>query len=134
MTKVLQVLILILGLAVFAAAQNVSGRSGRTTLTGTVYDVYGARIVKSKISAVNQKGEKFEALTDDEGVYTLNLPYNEYKPSSVGFKIAKYDITVEAGLPGFEKYILKDFKVVGQYISKMYLDFALDIVPTIIID
>ena len=118
MMKVLQILSLILSLAVFANAQ-------KTVLTGNVYDAYGALIVKSKVTAVNQKGEKFEAFTNEDGAYTLNLPYNEYQPANVGFRIAKYDLIVEAH--GFEKFTLKDFKVVGQYVDKMRLDFALDV-------
>jgi len=35
------------------------------------------------------------------------------------------------GPSGFEKYILKDFKVIGEYNSKMQLDFALDVLTII---
>ncbi len=63
--KISWILVLIVGLAVFANAQ-------KGVLTGTVYDANGAVIVKSKVTAVNQKGEKFEATTNDEGVYSLN--------------------------------------------------------------
>lgn len=115
--KVLQTLVLILSLAVLVNAQ-------KTVLTGSVYDANGAVVVNSKVTAVNQKGEKFENYTNDDGVYTLNLPYNEYQPA-YSFKVAKYDITVEAH--GFEKFTLKDFKVTGKYAKKMQLDFALDV-------
>ncbi len=116
--KILQTLGLILGLAVFANAQ-------KTILSGTVYDANGARIVKSKVTAVNQKGEKLETFTNDEGIYTLNLTYNPYQPGSFSYRLAKYDITVEAF--GFENFTLKDFKVTGGYNDKMQLDFALDV-------
>lgn len=115
--KILQTLALIIGLAVFANAQ-------KTTLSGTVYDANGAVIVKSKVTAIDQKGGKFETLTNDEGVYTLNLTYNPYEPV-FSYRLAKYDITVEA--VGFEKFTLKDFKVTGKYTEKMRLDFALDV-------
>ena len=59
--KILQNLVLIIGLAICVNAQ-------KTTLTGTVYDANGAVIVKSKVTAVNQKGEKFEAVTNEDGV------------------------------------------------------------------
>ena len=114
--KVLQILVLIFSLTVVTTAQ-------KAILTGSVCDANGAVIVKSKVTAVNQNGEKFEALTNEDGIYTLNLPYNDYQPTYT-FRIAKYDITVESN--GFEKFTLKDFKVVGKYAKQMYLDFALD--------
>jgi hypothetical protein len=102
-----------------------SKSSNKTSiLTGNVYDPMGALIVNAKVTAVNQKGEKFETHTNDEGVYTLNLPFNEYQPT-FSYRIAKYDITVE--FVGFEKFILKDFKIIGGYAEKMHLDFALDV-------
>lgn len=95
-----------------------------STLSGTVYDANGARIFKAKVTAVNQKGEKFETLTNDEGAYTLNLTYIPIVPG-FSYKMAKYDITVEAA--GFETFTLKDFKVTGKYTAKMQLDLALDV-------
>ena len=115
--KILQTLILIFGLAVFANAQ-------KTNLSGTVYDANGAVIVKSKVTAVNQKGEKFETLTNEDGVYKLDLTYIPVEPG-FSYKMAKYDITVEAA--GFEKFTLQNFKVTGKYTAKMQLDFALDV-------
>ena len=115
--KILQTLVLILGLTVFANAQ-------KTVLSGTVYDANGAVIVKSKVTALNQKGEKFETFTNNEGVYTLNLTYIPVEPG-FSYKMAKYDLTVEA--EGFEKFTLKDFNVTGKYTKKMQLDFALDV-------
>ena len=116
--KVLQILFLVLGLAVCINAQ-------KAILTGTVFDANGAVIPKSKVTATNQKGDKYEAFTNEDGIYKLDLPYNEYKPNP-NFRIAKYEISVEGGLPGFEKYTLKDFKIVGKYVLEMKLDFALD--------
>lgn len=115
--KLLQTLVLIFGLAVFANAQ-------KTVLSGTVYDAVGAVIVKSKVTAVNQKGEKFETFTNGEGVYTLNLTYLPVEPG-FSYKMARYEITIEAA--GFEAFTLKDFKVTGKYTTKMQLDFALDV-------
>lgn len=116
--KILQVLFTIVGFAVFANAQTA-------VLTGRIFDANGAVIVKSKVTAVNQKGENFVAFTNEDGFYKLNLPYNKYKPT-FDFKIAKYDITVEGGLTGFERFTLKGFKVVGEYNGQMQIDFALD--------
>jgi hypothetical protein len=116
--KVLQVLLVLFCVAVGVSAQ-------KTILTGTVYDANGAVIVKSKVAAVNPQGEKFEALTNNEGIYELNLPY---KRTSY-FKAAKYDVTVEAH--GFETLTLKDFKVIGGFTGKMQLDLALDVLVMI---
>lgn len=117
--KFLQILVLILGLAALVNAQ-------KAILTGTVYDANGAVIIKAKVTAVNQKGEKFEAFTNDEGIYVLTLPYKDYD-STPNFKIAKYDITVDRENFGFEKFVLKDFKFVGKFNVQMNIDFALDV-------
>ncbi len=115
--KILQILVLMFGLVVAANAQ-------KAVLTGSVYDPNGSLIVNSKITAVNQKGEKFVALTNEEGVYILNLPLDKYKPI-LNQKITKYEITVES--PNFEKFILKNFKFIGSSKGQMNLDFALDV-------
>lgn len=106
----------------------------KSTLTGNVYDANGSLIVKAKITAINEKGEKFEAVTNDEGTYHLYLPFNPYH-SKIEFKVARYEITVVK--EGFEKNSVKDFKFVPSSKSKMYLDFALDVfvnINTIIVD
>ncbi len=94
-------------------------------LTGTVYDPTGAVIAKTKVTAVSRNGEKFETLTNQDGEYELNLPFNEYKPGIPNQKVASYEITVESA--GFKKFVLKDFKFVNSSKGKMYLDFSLDI-------
>jgi hypothetical protein len=107
--KVLQILILVFTLSVFASAQ-------KAILTGTVYDPSGAVIPKTKISAKNEKGVTIETETNDDGVYVLNLP-------CLYQGIEKYEIAVEHF--GFEKFVLKDFNFVS--VGKMYLDIALDV-------
>ncbi len=117
--KVLQILVLIFGFVVLANAQ-------KAILSGTVYDANGAVILDTKITAINDRGEKFKALTNDEGIYILDLPFDLYdRKTSAGFKIAKYEITVEH--KHFKKYLLKDFNFVPSYKGKMYLDIALDV-------
>ena len=104
---------------------------GQSILTGIVYDPVGAVIPKSIVTAVNQKGEKFETLANENGEYTLNLPFKVNMTGSGGFSgTVKYEITVEAGMPGFEKAVLKDFRFVGAYNGKMRLDFALDVISS----
>ncbi|MDQ2747095.1 MAG: carboxypeptidase-like regulatory domain-containing protein, partial [Acidobacteriota bacterium] len=45
---------------------------------------------------------------------------------SSNFRIAKFEIVVDAQYLGFEKYSLKDFKFVPVYLGKMIFDIALD--------
>ena len=118
--KVLQILVLIFGLVVLVDAQ-------KSALTGTVYDASGAVISKAKLTAVNEEGEKFETVTNDEGIYVLNLLFNSVDTkTSVDSKVAKYEITVDMENRGFEKFVLKDFKFVPSSKGKMNLDIALD--------
>jgi hypothetical protein len=113
------IFVLILGSTVFAFAQ-------KAVLSGTVYDANGAVIPETIITATNEKGEKFATLTNGEGFYVLNLPFNQYESkSSAGFKVAKYAISAEQ--KHFEKFVLKDFKFVPSTNGKMNLDIALDV-------
>lgn len=119
--KILQILVLMLGLFIITNAQ-------KSTLTGSVYDANGAVIIDAEVTAINKKGEKIIAKTSENGFYVLELPYNPYNPSSSGnngFKIAEYDIIVESEY--FERFVLKNFKFVPSYKGKMFLDFALNI-------
>jgi len=119
--KAFQILALIFGLVVLTNAQ-------KPVLSGTVYDASGAVVPGAKVTAIGEKGERFEAETNDEGVYILNLPFNLYDSKSVSsdFRIAKYEIIVDLTNRGFEKFVLKDFKFVPSYKGKMNLDIALD--------
>jgi hypothetical protein len=59
----------------------------RVLLTGTVYDVNHAVIIWSEVTAQNAEGKNFWAVTNDEGVYKIELPLDEYR--------------IEANAPGF---------------------------------
>ncbi len=121
--KFLQVLILISGLVVFVNSQT----NNKAVLSGTVYDANGAVIPETKITVINEKGEKFETVTNDEGFYMLDLPYNLYNTkSSADFKIAKYEMIFDKENAGFEKFVLKGFKLVPSYKGRMIVDVALD--------
>ena len=98
-----------------------------SVLTGTVYDANGAVIPKVQVYALNENGEKFEAFTNDNGVYVLSLLFNLYDSASTtkSYRIAKYDLVVEA-VNGFSKFVAKDFKFVPSYKGKMIFDIALD--------
>lgn len=103
-----------------------NGFKNQAILSGTVYDANGAVIPETKVMATNEKDERFETITNDEGIYVLNLPFNLYDTrKSADFKIAKYTISVEQ--KHFEKFVLKDFKFVPSTNGKMNLDIALDV-------
>ena len=119
--RISQVLVLIFGLTIFVNAQ-------KAFLSGTLYDAVGAVIPEVKVTAVNEKGEKFETVTNNDGVYSLSLPYNLYeaRTSSANFKIARFEIIVDLEYRGFEKFVVKDFKFIPAYSGKMFFDIALD--------
>lgn len=112
-----KIFVLVFGLAVFANGQ-------KAVLSGAVYDANGAVVPETVVIAINEKGEKFGTLTNSEGIYVLNLPFNPYN-SKADFKIAKYEITAEH--KHFKKYVLKDFKFVPSTNRKMNLDIALEV-------
>jgi hypothetical protein len=93
-------------------------------LTGTVYDAYGAVIVKAKVRALAGDGRTFDTTTNEDGVYVLVLPFNKYS-SGIGFKESKYDIIVES--PGFRRSETKGFVFSPSQFGKMYLDLALEV-------
>ncbi len=118
--KFLQILVLILGLVLCANSQP----KDKSILSGTVYDADGSVVVQAIVNAVNEKGEKFETLTNQEGVYSLTLPFNRYDRTPY-FTEAKYDIVVEVN--GFKKSITKSFIFVPSQFGKMQLDIGLEI-------
>ena len=91
--KVLQVLVLILCLAVFATAQ-------RASLSGRIYDQAGAAISETKISLINKDGRSFGASANDDGFYQVDIPPGTYlleaeypkHQSWEKFRIEKYEI------------------------------------------
>lgn len=109
-------------------SENALTNAQKAILSGTIYDAVGAIVPEVKVTAINEKGEKFEAITNNEGVYSLNLPYNLYeaRTSSASFKIAKFEIVVDLEYRGFEKFQIKDFKFIPAYSGKMFFDIALD--------
>lgn len=106
--KSLQVLFLILGLTIFANAQKVN-------LSGKIYDASGAVIPGIKVSA-NSEGSLYEQVTNEEGLFNLNLPvgiYNlEINPRTESFN-------------GFQTIILKNYRIVSADNGKLNLDMSL---------
>ena len=92
-------------------------------LVGTIYDGAGAVIVKAKITAVNSKGESFEAISDKNGDYVLALPIG------TDIRVEKYDLTAESlKVGGFKKTEIKQFIFIPGYSGKMRLDIGLETV------
>ena len=120
--RYLNMLLVILALSISGSSQS----DGNSKLTGIVYDAHGAVVGRAKVAAVSAKGEKFETITDDEGIFVLNLPFSKYDNKSVvNFKEAKYDIIVDS--PGFARSITKGFVFVPSYKGTMHLDIGLEI-------
>ena len=121
--KALQILVLIFGAVVFANTQSAD----KAVLSGTVYDASGAVIPKTSVVFVNQKGERFETTTDENGGYRYYLPASKYETVSnsgsgnESKQLDKYEITFDNPGSGFKKYVVKDFILAG----KMQLDVAL---------
>ncbi len=104
--KVLQTLVLIFGLSVFANAQKIA-------LSGVIYDSQGFVIVGATIKATNKKGENFETKSNDEGIYTINLSPEFYK---ISIKQA-----------GFIKLIINNLKIVNSTYGKINQDIVLEV-------
>jgi hypothetical protein len=118
--KILRILSLVLGLAVLANAQTA-------VLSGTVYDANGSVIVNAKVTAftqIDEKLQKIESNTNDEGVYKLDLPVKQNKETRI-FIITKYVFIVYA--QGFEKFEFKGFNFAPSSKGEMKLDFALNV-------
>ena len=105
--KILQVLVLILGVTVLAKAQEV-------ILTGTIYDFQGAVIPNSKIVATNKNSKVFKTTTNEDGIYKLKL-----KPGIYAIQVPR--------LPGLKGIKFNDYRILITYDGKMNLDISLDI-------
>lgn len=122
--KYLSILFLVLVSVILASAQS----TGQSKLTGTVYDANGAVVGGAKVSAIDGKGQKLETVTNQDGVFVLELAFSRYDTNSVKkFKEAKYDIVVSS--PGFNTSVTKGFVFVPAYGGKMQLDVALEVGP-----
>ena len=68
----------------FGSAQRLTGQEGPpstkrlSTLTGRVFDRNGSVIVGSEVSLAGFRGTKFGAVTNDEGIYSVDLPAGFY--------------------------------------------------------
>src|SRR5215203_4041622 len=104
--KILQILVLIVSLTVFTNAQTV-------LLTGTVYDLNGAVIPGTKVTAKDKSGKTYSAIpSNDEGVYTIPLPAGVY--------------TLEFIAANFHGFTVKEYRIYKAIKGKMSLDIVLN--------
>ncbi|MCA1593647.1 MAG: carboxypeptidase-like regulatory domain-containing protein [Acidobacteria bacterium] len=83
-------------------------------LTGAVYDINGAVIVNGmRIVASDTVGGAYEATTNDEGIYKIELPLGIYR--------------IKVSAPGFCPSRVERFIVVNSTYGKMSLDFVLEV-------
>ena len=104
--KILQILALIFGLGICANAQNTEKIF---VLSGTVYDSVKAVIPATKLIAKNNDGRIFRVISNDEGVYKIELPFGKY--------------TLEFNRDGFKNYIVKNFKNLSETDEIFDVDF-----------
>jgi hypothetical protein len=68
----------------FGSTQRLNGQSGSpatrglSMVSGRVFDQNGAVIVGSEVSLAGDQGAKFGAVTNDEGIYRVDLPAGFY--------------------------------------------------------
>ncbi len=106
--RILQALVLIIGLAVFANAQE---KEKFFTLSGIVHDYSEEKAVVplTEIVAENKDGRSFKTTSDKKGIYKLSIPFGEYTLifHKEGFKITKVLYFENLSLPEktFEAYL-----------------------------
>jgi hypothetical protein len=106
--------VLLLSFGTLAQSRNpVQTNEPKMMLTGVVYDINGAVVVDTLIVAFNKGGKKYEAATNDEGVYQIELPLALY--------------AIEAGASGFCPAQVKRLRIVNSTHGKMSLDFVLEV-------
>jgi len=111
--KFLQVLVLIIGFAVLANAQNVSQRGDKSTLSGTVFDQHGAVISQTKVTFTDNSGKVFAIFTNEDGVYEIELIEGKY--------------TIEFYKAYFKPYKIENYNLAFK--TKMQFDVVLEVKP-----
>jgi hypothetical protein len=121
--KILQVLILIFGLSIIVNGQK---QNETAILTGSVFSQIGEVISDAKITITNEKGKRFETLTDENGNYKIELPVTVYKGDFDIRKlpITKYTIRIE--YRGFRAFEIREFNFIQSKLRNMQLDVALE--------
>ena len=97
-------------LALRATAQNDQPLG---VLTGTVYDINGAVISRSRVFAYGLTGSQYEATTSGEGVYRIQAPPDVY--------------TIVATAPGFCLKRMSRFRLIKTTAGQLALDVVLEV-------
>jgi hypothetical protein len=99
------------------SAQRLTGQSGSAStrgvsiLSGKVFDRNGAVVVGSEVTLAGDKGTRFGAVTNDEGIYRVDLP--------AGF----YNLQIRAD--GFSNFSLECYQVPSE--GRVNLDVTLKV-------
>jgi len=102
-------------------AVSISGQTGNSSqnvdkkviLSGTVYDKNGGVIALAHVVARSFGVKEYQATTNDEGFYKIELPLNVYK--------------IEVNAPGFCPKRVEMFRVRSSPLVQRPLDFVLEI-------
>ncbi len=104
--KILQILVLIFALSICANAQNTKKLF---VLSGTVYDSVKAFVPATKLIAKHKDGRIFRAVSNDDGVYKIKLPFGNY--------------TLKFNKDGFKNYIVNNFENFSETDENFDVDF-----------
>jgi hypothetical protein len=85
-------------------------------LTGTVYETNGSVILHAQLLARSLAGKEYQATTNTEGSYKIELPLDVYK--------------IEASAPGFCPSRVEMFRVRKLTLVQRTLDFVLELPPS----
>lgn len=108
-------LLMFFALSIQAQQKETSAQNNEKviTLSGIVYDITGAVVGNTNVSAKNSENKIFQTKTNDDGVFNLKLiPAN-------------YEIEFEA--VGFKKVKLSKFRVVNSTYGKISQDIVLEV-------
>jgi phosphatidate phosphatase APP1 len=122
--RFLQILVLILVSVLLASGQ----KNGSTAvLTGNIFDQIGDVLPNTKIIVTNQKGQRFETLSDENGSYNINLPVTVYEGNFDIRKlpITKYKVRFETSV--FKSLEIEEFNFIQNKSKKLQLDVALEV-------
>ena len=108
---------LLLMFILISTAQRLTGQGGSSsaqrlsTLSGKVFDRNGSVVVGSEVSLVGENGARFGAVTNDEGIYRVDLP------------AAFYSLQIRAH--GFSAFSLECYQIPSE--GRVNLDVTLKV-------
>ena len=103
----------LLSTAGFAPLATAESDQTLSVLTGTVYDINGAVVFRSRVIAYGLTGSQYEATTNAEGVYRIQAPPAVY--------------TIVATAPGFCLKRMSRFRLINTTSGRLSLDVVLEV-------